>query len=114
MTNYEKYRGKCKEFCDQAIIDDPELTLVRGHYYCPITNRKEMHWWTIRVDGIVYDPTKLQFASAGNGDYIPFNGNYECAECGKLVPEEEAEIDGNYVYCSFKCHSNHIGLGDFI
>ena len=33
---YKKFRGKCKEVCEEACEKDPSLTLVRGHYFCPI------------------------------------------------------------------------------
>lgn len=107
---YTLYRGKCKEFCDKAIIKDPTLTLVRGHYYCPIWNSLEQHWWTIRSDGSIYDPTKLQFPSSGLGEYIPFSGIYECSQCGKELKEEEAQFDSNYVFCSYACHGRFVGL----
>lgn len=29
MTDYEKYRGKCKDFVDKAILEDPSLRPVR-------------------------------------------------------------------------------------
>ena len=108
--NYTKYRGKCKEFCEEAIKNDPSLTLVRGHYYCPIWNSDEPHWWTVKEDGTIFDPTKLQFASSGLGIYTPFNGMVTCAECGIEIPEEEADIDGNYCFCSYKCHGRFVGI----
>lgn len=46
ISDYMKYRGKCKELCEQAIKDDTTLTLIRGHYFCPIWNKDEPHWWT--------------------------------------------------------------------
>ena len=109
-SNYKKYRGKCKEFCDAAVLADPSLTLVRGHYYCPIWNSDQPHWWTIRKDGTIYDPTAKQFPSMGNGIYTPFNGIIACSECGKEIKEEEADIDGNYAFCSIRCHSNFVGI----
>lgn len=114
MTNYEKYRGKCKEFCEQAVKDDPSLTLVRGHYYCPIWNTDESHWWTIREDGSIYDPTAKQFPSNGHGIYTKFDGIVSCAECGKEIKEEDADIEGNYCFCSTACHMRFVGLGEFV
>lgn len=109
-SDYSKFRGKCKEMSQKACIDDPTLTLVRGHYYCPIWNTREPHWWTVRKDGSIYDPTKSQFPSAGNGEYEPFDGFIECAECGKRIPEEEADIDGNHAFCSYLCHGRFVGV----
>lgn len=108
--DYLKFRGKCKEFCEQALLEDPTLTMVRGHYYCPIWNTDEAHWWTVRPDGTIYDPTKAQFASRGLGIYTPFNGMVSCSECGKEIPEEEASFESNYTFCSNRCHSRFVGI----
>ena len=109
MNNYQKYRGKCKQFVDNAIKDDPTLIAVRGHYDCPIWGM-QAHWWCIKLDGTIFDPTVKQFPSGGIGEYIPFNGMISCAECGKDVVEEEAHIDGNYGFCSFSCAMRFVGL----
>jgi|GEM_PF-2387843 len=108
-NDYIRYRGKCKEMVDSACESDPTLTPVRGHYICPIWG-KQQHWWTVRADGAIYDPSCKQFPSKGFGDYVPFNGSYECSECGKIVKESEADIDGRYVFCSTKCHMKFVGL----
>ena len=109
-NEYMKYRGKCREMCESAILEDPSLTLVRGHYYCPVWNTKEQHWWTVRPDGSIYDPTELQFPSAGMGDYIEFTGTLPCAECGRLIKEEDAVPIGNYMCCSTACCLKLVGL----
>lgn len=63
--------------------------------------------------GYIYDPTREQFLRAGTvGEYVEFNGIIDCAECGKQVPEEKAQIDGNYAYCSGRCYANFVGIGD--
>ena len=108
--NYLTYRGRCKEFCEELIENDPTLTLVRGHYWCPIWNTMEPHWWCINSNGDIIDPTKLQFPSVGYGEYIPFDGYVTCAECGKEVPEEEADIQGNYCFCSYTCYGKCVGM----
>jgi hypothetical protein len=109
-TDYLKYRGKCKEFSEQACLLDPTLTLVRGHYYCPFWNTEEPHWWTKTQDGKIYDPTARQFPSNGNGIYTEFNGMVSCSQCGKEMKEEEASYDSNYVFCSTRCHMWFVGL----
>jgi len=109
-TNYQKYRGRCKELSEQAVKNDPNLTLVRGWYWCPISNKEEMHWWTTRPDGTIYDPTAKQFLSNGIGEYREFDGNYTCDECGKIVSERECTPMGNYVACSTKCAMRLVGL----
>ena len=109
MDDYEKYRGRCREFSEAAKVDDPSLTLVRGHYVCPIWG-EQPHWWCVRPDGTVFDPTANQFPSKGVGEYIPFDGVVECSECGKRIKEEDANIEGNYAFCSYLCHGRFVGV----
>jgi len=109
-TNYLKYRGKCKELSEDACFNDPSLKLVRGHYFCPIWNSEEAHWWTEREDGTIFDPTKAQFPSNGLGIYTPFSGIVECSNCGKSLKEEEASFDSNYCFCSYSCHGRFVGI----
>ena len=108
--DYLRYRGRCLELSERACLDDPTLTLVRGHYYCPIWNTEEPHWWCIRADGTIFDPSCKQFPSKGLGVYTLFNGMCTCANCGKQVPETEADIEGNYAFCSYRCHSQFVGV----
>jgi hypothetical protein len=109
-SDYILYRGKCKEMSEAAVAADPTLTLVRGHYFCPIWNSDEPHWWTVRQDGTIYDPTARQFPSKGMGIYTPFDGMVSCAECGKTVHEDKADIEGNYAFCSYECHGRFVGV----
>jgi hypothetical protein len=109
-TGYEKFRGKCHELSLQAIEEDPTLTLVRGHYYCPIWNKEEAHWWTVRPDGTIHDPSKAQFPSGGLGTYTPYKGVVTCEECGQELPEAEATFDGHHVFCSSECYGRCVGL----
>lgn len=109
MSNYE-LRGKCKELSEAAVMENPTLTLVRGHYLCPFWG-KQQHWWTTRPDGSVYDPTAEQFPSHGMGKYVPFDGMVPCAECGEEMPEGEVEYaDGRYVFCSYLCYGRFVGV----
>ncbi len=108
-TDYARFRGRCKEFSERAIQENPSLTLVRGHYLCPIWG-KQPHWWTVRTDGVVHDPTARQFPSKGLGEYVPFDGMVECAECGKQMLEEEAHIQSNYCFCSGECYGRFVGV----
>lgn len=107
---YRLYRGKCKQMSEALVAEDPTLTLVRGHYFCPIWNSDEPHWWCERPDGSIVDPTREQFPSKGSGIYTPFNGMCECSNCGKEVAEEDATFDSNYVFCSYKCYGHFIGF----
>lgn len=109
QSDYEKYRGKCKELSEARIAADPSLMLVRGYYHCPFWG-KQPHWWTKGADGTINDPTRDQFPSRGCGEYEEFNGIIECSNCGKEMTEEEAEIEGNYAFCSYKCHGRFVGM----
>jgi len=110
ITNYQKYRGRCREMSQAAVAEDPTLRLVRGYYRCPIWGSREAHWWTVRPDGTIYDPTCLQFPSAAHGEYEEFDGWFECAECGKRVQESDTIVVGHYALCSDACAKSLVGL----
>lgn len=102
QSNYLKYRGKCKVMSEALVAEDPTLTLVRGHYY-DFAWGEQAHWWCVKADGTIIDPTALQFPSRGTGEYVPFNGWYVCETCGDEVKEEDMIPCGNYPTCSEKC-----------
>lgn len=108
-TDYEKYRGKCKEMSEELVCADPSLTLIRGYYYCPFWGQ-QAHWWTKAQDGTIHDPTKDQFPSRGSGAYVEFDGKVNCSECGKEMREDEASYESNYCFCSCECHSRFVGV----
>lgn len=108
-TDYSLYRGKCKEMSEELVKNDPTLKLVRGYYHCPFWGKQE-HWWTVKEDGTIVDPTAKQFPSKGYSEYEEFNGILNCSECGKEMKEEEASFDSNYCFCSYECHGRFIGL----
>lgn len=110
QSDYLRYRGKCRELAEQAVRENPSLTLVRGHYWCPIWNRTDMHWWTVAPDGTIHDPSRKQFPSRGMGTYLPFTGLIPCAECGTEIREEDADIDGRHAFCSLECHGRFVGI----
>lgn len=107
---YLEFRGRCKEMSEAACSEDTTLTLVRGHYFCPMWNTDEPHWWCVRQDGTILDPSKNQFPSRGLGIYTPFDGRVSCAECGKEIDEDEARFDSNYAFCSTRCNMRFVGL----
>lgn len=109
LADYKQFRGRCKEACEAAVKADPSLTLIRGHYFCPQWG-EQAHWWTVRKDGTIHDPTRLQFPSAGHGHYEPFNGIVHCSECGKEMTEQEASFESNYAFCSYQCHGRFVGV----
>ena len=110
MTDYMKFRGQCKVLSEAAVAADPTLTLVRGHYFCPLWNREEQHWWTVRPDGTIHDPSAKQFPSAGLGEYTPFSGMVECSNCGTEKPEAEMDFEGRYAFCCYTCHGQFVGV----
>lgn len=111
QTNYMKYRGKCKEMSEALVKENPELRLVRGWYDCPIMGR-EGHWWCEDKNGTIIDPTKLQFPSAGLGDYIEFDGWCDCDQCGARFHEKTpgAMFQGRYMLCSPECFGDMVGI----
>ncbi len=109
MNNYTKYRGKCKELVDALCNEDPSLTAVRGHYVCWEWG-KQAHWWAIKPDGTIVDPSIDQFPKPHIGDYIPFSGLYPCDECGKEMREENLIHYGNYGFCSPRCACHFVGI----
>jgi hypothetical protein len=110
-SDYEKYRGKCKEMSEALVTEDSTLRLVRGHYWCPIWNTEEPHWWCVKEDGTIVDPTAKQFGSKGCGEYTEFDGNITCEECGKQVLEEDAQFMGQHPVCSYSCGARLVGIG---
>lgn len=110
QSDYLTYRGKCKELSELECSKNPSLRLTRGHYYCPIWNSDEPHWWCVDEHGTVVDPSAKQFPSRGSGIYTEFDGRIECAECGKTVSEESARFEGNYAFCSDRCIIKFVGL----
>lgn len=81
--------GKCREVSKQMADAFPELTRVRGHYYCPIWGERT-HWWLVTQDGDIVDPTAEQFPSKGLGHYEPWDESQpeptgRCPNCGGYV-----------------------------
>lgn len=110
QTDYSKYRGKCKELSEAACAANPSLMMIRGHYFCPIWNTQEAHWWCEDKHGNITDPSKNQFPSKGLGEYVAFDGTMECAECGKTLQEHDAVFESSYAFCSTRCLMKFVGL----
>lgn len=101
QDNVDEPYGNCYSFSVKMQEVFPELTLVRGHYYCPVWGERQ-HWWLTDPDGDVVDPTAAQFPSTGIGHYEPWDENQpeptgKCPNCGGLV------YDGG-TCCSENCH----------
>lgn len=109
--SYAEFAGRCLELSTAAVAADPTLRLVRGWYHCPMWGERQ-HWWCVRPDGTVVDPTVTQFPTAGAGaEYEEYAGLVDCEECGKTdIPEAEACIDGNHTFCSSVCYGRYVGL----
>lgn len=107
-SDYLTYRGKCKEMSEALCSQDSSLTLVRGHYHCPIWG-EQPHWWCRKPSGEIVDPTKDQFPSRGIGEYVEFSGTVECSNCGKKIREDEAHFESRYAFCSYECHGQFMG-----
>lgn len=108
-TDYLRYRGKCKEYCDRAVRLFPQLEMKRGHYFDFMWGDQQ-HWWCVRPDGSVFDPTAKQFPSKGYGDYVEFDGFHACEICGEKTKEEEMTTYGHHVYCSTECLMRDVGF----
>ena len=99
-ANVTNTYGRCKDVSEQMSAAFPELTLVRGYYYCWSWGERT-HWWLVDEQGEIVDPTAAQFPSKGTGEYVAWvEGSPEptgmCPNCGGYV------YDGN-TCCSEKC-----------
>lgn len=109
-TDYLEYRGKCKEMAEAAAAQDPTLKVVRGYYHCPLWG-KQAHWWCVRADGTIYDPTVKQFPSKGVGaEYVEYDGTIDCEYCGTTVSEMDKYQIDHHVYCSGECYGHDVGF----
>ena len=109
MSDYKTYRGKCKEMVDELCEQDPTLTPVRGHYICWSWG-EQAHWWAVKPDGTIVDPSVKQFPKPHIGEYIPFDGIIPCSQCGTEVHEDVTTFYGNYGFCSSQCCMRFVGL----
>jgi hypothetical protein len=109
MSDYEKYRGKCRKMAESLVHKNSALTLVRGYYHCPEWG-KQQHWWTKTPTGGIIDPTKNQFPSKGSGRYEEFDGILQCDQCSVQLSEKTAYIDGKYAFCNESCFMRFVGV----
>ncbi|MDB4312078.1 hypothetical protein N9937_01480 [bacterium] len=111
QSDYSRYRGNCKQFCDAAVIEDPTLEIKRG-WFIDINDVKHEHWWTVRPDGTIHDPTIKQFAFNGiGGGYQEFDGTFECSQCGKVDNADTMTHESNYHFCDGRCYCIFVGVG---
>lgn len=96
-------RGQCATVTEAMAAAFPELRRVRGHYVCPLENRRIPHWWIVAPDGTVIDPTGDQFASCGMGEYEEYVGpepTGHCLDCGAMLFGREMFCDAE---CAVRC-----------
>lgn len=112
QTNYQIFRGKCKTACEALQKVMPELILVRGWYNQPEWPKNAcQHWWLKTPEGVIVDPTALQFPMPHVKEfYEEFDGMCECEECGKKIHENEAQFAGRYPVCSGECYMALVGI----
>lgn len=108
--DYHKFAGKCKEYSEAEIAKDPTLRLAKGFYHCPVWGKRG-HWWCVRQDGSILDPTVRQFPTNGVGaEYVEFDGTAECDQCGKVHQVVENLTSSNYSFCSSLCYGRFVGV----
>lgn len=107
MTDYA-LRGRCRELSRAAVAADPTLRLVRGWYHDPVWGQQE-HWWTVRPDGSIHDPTAAQFPVPGIAAfYEEYAGVLPCEGCGR--PVTEADPARYEACCSYGCYGRMVGV----
>lgn len=72
IKTYNDALGNCYKTCVKMRREFPELKMIRGWYKIP-NKKKQTHWWLETVDGLIIDPTLIQYSEAGK--YIPFKIN---------------------------------------
>lgn len=109
LTDYQKYRGKCKEMSEALAAKNLDLRIVRGWYFDALWGQQE-HWWCEDKEGNIHDPTKRQFPSKGSGQYVEFDGFYSCEQCGERIHVDNAYFEDHHIFCSGTCFRRCVGL----
>ena len=104
-ANVSQAYGACAEMTLKMKEAFPELTRVRGHYYCLVWGERA-HWWLATPEGQIVDPTATQFPSRGIGVYAPWEEGAEeptgqCPNCGDLCY-------GGRDLCSDACERSYL------
>ena len=110
FLNVTETLATCAEVTLQMQEVFPELTRVRGHYYCGVWGRRE-HWWLVDTEDVIIDPTAAQFPSQGTGEYEPHKegapepsgkcmncGEYAFNSAGACSPECNEILEAEYGY----------------
>ena len=96
--------GTCKEVTEQMAAAFPELTRVRGHYYCWAWGERA-HWW-LTYAGDIIDPTSQQFPSKGHGEYVPWPE--DAPEPTGMCPNCGDPCYGGDTCCSERCAQSYV------
>lgn len=103
----EEAWGRCKEYTDEMAKVFQDLEVRAGYYHCYIWGRRT-HWWLITKNGIVVDPTAIQFPSKGTGEYESLNERQRpigrCINCGR----ETFLTSPSHEFCSHDCEKETI------
>ena len=99
--------GDCKEVTEAMAAAFPELTRVRGHYYCLVWGERA-HWWLVDPSGKIVDPTAAQFPSKGTGEYVVWDESQQeptgmCPNCGGPC------YNGDYC-CTEECGRDYVAF----
>lgn len=97
--------GNCEKVCRKITELEPDLRLVRGHYYCSVWGERQ-HWWLEDEGGNVFDPTCEQFPTKGNGVYVEWDNSQPeptglCPQCGEYIYNNEG-------YTHKKCAKDYV------
>jgi len=108
VKEYKDAYGQCHKVTSAMKEVFPELTVVKGHYFCAWGDRD--HCWLTAPDGTIVDPTVIQFP--GLGEYKPWNPGDEvrvgrCMNCGddiwRAVQSLTGDPGGSTIVCSKEC-----------
>jgi hypothetical protein len=94
--------GCCSEVTEAMAAAFPELTRVRGHYYCWVWGERT-HWWLEDTENNIVDPTAAQFPSKGSGTYVPSDET-------QAEPTGRCPNCGGYVYDGSTCCSENCSI----
>jgi hypothetical protein len=112
-ADYAEFRGRCKELCEAEIAKDPTLRIVRGHVFIMawMSDPRQPHWWCVRDDGSIFDPSWRQFPSKPpTTAYEEFDGRVSCSNCGQEGDESDFSFESNYAFCSNHCYGRFVGV----
>lgn len=103
--------GKCKETALALQSAFPELELIKGHVYCPAPWGKRGHWWCKTTDGVIIDPTAVQFPLIYS--YEEYIEGMEvqlgtCLDCGAEIWGDPHTFEGCTDFCGAECADSYI------